>query len=135
MALTHSNALKAAATDAVTALVAIKGGGDDNVHLDILTSGDVLLVTLDFDGTDSGGVNGFGAANGTTGIATAVTINNGTVVANGTAAKFVIYNDTNAHEIEGTVGTSGADINLNNVSLVIDQIVQITSLTYRALPA
>lgn len=130
MSLTHTGGVKAAATDAATGLFA-NGVADNDVWLDIMTSADVVLCTLSFSGTG----DGFGAANGTTGVATAVSIDNGTCIATGTAAKFKIYNDTNAHTCSGSVGTSGADIILNNVSLVSGQIVQITSMTYAALPA
>jgi len=48
----------------------------------------------------------------------------------GTAAHFRIYasNGTTAH-MQGTVGTSGADLNLSSVSFTAGQSVTITSFT------
>lgn len=50
--------------------------------------------------------------------------------ATGTAAHFRIYasDGTTAH-IQGTVGTSGADMNLNSVDVVTGQLVTINSFT------
>lgn len=142
MALTHTGGVKKAATDAATALFALKNqtAAPNGVKLKLYTGAGAtgtLLVTLEFSGTGNAGANGFGAADGTSGIATAVSIANGTVVAGGTAIAFKIDNLDNAHTLIGTVGETGGgeDILLNNNVLVVDQIVQITSMTYRAVPA
>ena len=54
----------------------------------------------------------------------------GTVSAAGTAGYFRIYDSggTTCH-MQGTVGTSGADLNLSSVALTVSQPVSITSFT------
>lgn len=50
--------------------------------------------------------------------------------ATGTATWFrIVKSDGTTHVTDGTVGTSGADINLNTVSIVINAAVSITSAT------
>jgi hypothetical protein len=51
-------------------------------------------------------------------------------LAGGTAQHFRIHtNPGNVCEMQGTVGTSGADLNLDNNVIVLAQTVQITSFT------
>ena len=52
--------------------------------------------------------------------------------ATGTAAFFRILDSDNNAVIQGTVGTSGADINFDSVSFVAGGLVEITSLTITA---
>ena len=54
----------------------------------------------------------------------------GTVSAAGTAGYFRIYDSTGTTcHMQGTVGTSGADLNLSSVALTVSQPVSITSFT------
>ena len=70
----------------------------------------------------------FGAA--ATGVATANTITGDTSAnATGTAAVCRIQDRDNNTCWEGTVGTSGADLNLNTVSITTGDAVDVTSFT------
>ena len=62
------------------------------------------------------------------GVLTANAISNGTAAANGTASWFRLFqsNGTTAI-IDGDVGTSGSDLNLNNTSIATSQTVSVTS--------
>jgi hypothetical protein len=50
-----------------------------------------------------------------------------TASASGTAASFRVYDATPTCHIQGTVGTSGADMNLTSVSFTSGQTISITS--------
>jgi hypothetical protein len=68
------------------------------------------------------------------GVLTLNSITNGTGLAAagaGTSATFfrITTSGGTAH-IDGTVGTSGADLNLNNVSIAQNQTVSVTSWTF-----
>ena len=84
-------------------------------------SGNTLLVTLTIAGsfgTDSNGTLTFN------------TVTNGTAVATGTATFFRIYqSDGTTVVMDGSVGTSSADLVLNTVSIVTNDTVAITSGT------
>ena len=115
MAVTYATAVK---TDRMTATRDHFANGT----LEILTAADALLVTF-----------GLSAGGGT--IATNVwtlTFDAGTVAASGTgtAAKAQLKTAGAAANLTGlTVGTSGADINLNNTSINAAQNVTLTSAT------
>lgn len=84
-------------------------------------SGQTLLVSLTVTGsfgTDSNGTITLGS------------VANGTAVATGTAQFFRITKSDNSTVVmDGSVGTSGADMNLNNTSIATTQVVSITSGT------
>jgi hypothetical protein len=84
-------------------------------------SGQTLLVSLTVTGS-------FGTdSNGTI---TLSSVANGTAVATGTAQFFRITKSDNSTVVmDGSVGTSGADMNLNNTSIATTQVVSITSGT------
>lgn len=69
----------------------------------------------------------FGAA--ATGVATANAISNATGAAAGTAGWFRAEDSTGANVIDGSVGTSGADLNLNTTTISVGLTVSITSWT------
>jgi len=82
-----------------------------------------LLATLTFATT------AFGAAS--TGVATAGTITgDASADATGTAGYFRAESSGAVAIFDGTVGTSGADLNLNSVDIVTGGTVDITSMTY-----
>jgi len=81
-----------------------------------------LLATLTFSGT------AFGAASAGVATANAIT-SDSNVDATGTAAHFRIKNGSGTVVAQGTVGTSGADINFDSVSFVAGGTAAITSLT------
>lgn len=70
----------------------------------------------------------FGAAS--SGTATANTITSTTASNTGTAGYWRAYNAAGTCIMQGSVGTSGADINFNTLSFLSGQTVTITSLTY-----
>ena len=80
-----------------------------------------LLVSLTVTG-------GFGTdSNGTI---TLSSVANGTAVATGTAQFFRITKSDNSTVVmDGSVGTSGCDMNLNNTNIAATQVVSITSGT------
>jgi hypothetical protein len=55
--------------------------------------------------------------------------------ATGTATWFRIVDSDGNFVIDGTVGTSGADLNLNTTAIVATESVSITSLTFTASAA
>ena len=76
-----------------------------------------LTVTGSF-GTDSNGT------------ITLSSVANGTAVATGTAQFFrITQSDNSTVVMDGSVGTSGCDMNLNNTNIATSQVVSITSGT------
>jgi len=97
--------------------------GAGTAHIRVYTASYVtLLAEFDFPNP------AFGAA--AAGVATANTIvDEGSAPATGTAAVYrAVDRDGNTHH-EGTVSTSGADINFNTVSINTGDPLSITSLT------
>jgi hypothetical protein len=89
---------------------------------DTALSGNTLLATLPLSAT------AFGAASAGTKTANAIT--SGTAGATGTATFFRVYkSDGTTAVIDGSVGTSGADLNLNTTSIVSGATVSVTSWT------
>jgi hypothetical protein len=120
------NTARNAAADAVCALV--NGGtlriydGTPPANAGASLSGNTLLAQLNLDAT------AFGAAS--SGVATANTITSATAAATGTATFFRLLTSGGASRVQGTVGTSGAELNLSSVSIVSGGNVAVTSLTY-----
>lgn len=80
-----------------------------------------LLVSLTVTG-------GFGTD--TDGTITLSSVANGTAVATGTAQFFrITQSDNSTVVMDGTVGLTGCDMNLNNTSIATTQVVSITSGT------
>ena len=127
--VTHSNAAKAAATDAVTALI----GASGLLKFRITNTAGAAAATLAL-ATDA-----FGDANGTTGIATAGTITADTNAAgNATAVAAATLETSGGTMVIGcTVGAdSGYDIALTNgLTIAAGDTVSCSSLTYQALTA
>lgn len=119
MALTLSTAARNAAANAVVDLV---DGGTGAGKLVIMTSGDVEVATLTFSDP------AFGAAS--SGTATASAITSDTSATGGTAALFKVTDSDDVEIWRGTVGTSGADLNLNTVTIPAASTVAVSSLTY-----
>lgn len=86
-------------------------------------SGNTLLGTLTMSTT------AFGAAS--SGVATAATITgDSSADASGTASFFRITNAADTAIIQGSVGTSGCDLNLSSVTVVAGGALNVTSFTY-----
>lgn len=86
-----------------------------------------LLASFDLDTTAA-----FGPAqmSGTNAVATLTGLPiSATIAATGQAGYFRMNDDAGVAILEGTIGTTGADLILDTVSLVQDATLQITSLT------
>ena len=89
---------------------------------DTALSGNTLLATLPLSAT------AFGASSSATKTANAIT--SATAAATGTATFFRVYkSDGTTAVIDGSVGTSGADLNLNTTSIVTGATVSVSSWT------
>ena len=95
--------------------------GTQPANANTAISTQTLLVSLTISG-------GFGTdSNGTL---TLGTVTDGTAVATGTAEFFrITKSDGTTVIMDGSVGTSGADLNLNNTSIATTQVVGISSGT------
>lgn len=67
--------------------------------------------------------------NAANGVATANAISDATGAAAGTAGYFRVEDSTGANVMDGSVGTSGADLNLNTTTISVGLTVSITSWT------
>lgn len=86
------------------------------------TAANTVVASLAFPST-----NAFGAASG--GVITANTITSDTSAAGGTATWFSIQKSTGARVIDGSVGTSAADLNLNSTTVSTGSTVAISAYT------
>lgn len=131
MAIEIAQAARQAACDAVVDLLDAGGAGTLEIRTGTAADPDgaptgTLLATLTFSAT------AFGAAD-TDGIATANSITDDTSAdATDTAAHFVAKSGAGSTIFTGTVGTSGADLNLNTVAIVTGATVSVTSMTFQA---
>lgn len=94
--------------------------GTQPANANTAISGQTLLVQLVVAGsfgTDSNGTITLG------------TVTNGVAVATGTAQFFRITTSTGSVVMDGTVGLTGCDMNLNNTSIDTTQVVSISSGT------
>lgn len=126
MAVTISDAAANAAINAVTALLNAGGyleirAGSKPATVATAATG-TLLGTLNFSST------AFGAASARTAAANTIT-GDSSADASGTAGWFRAYASGGAGVFDGTVGTSGADLNLNSVSIVAGGTINVSSLT------
>ena len=121
MAISHGSATRTALCNTAVDAVDASGAG----KLKFLTAVDALLCTVTLPNPS------FGAASGPTAILLGVPLS-GTVTAGGTIAKFRFTTNADVTVIEGSVGTSGADINLSSVVVSINDVIQIDGLSYTA---
>lgn len=119
MALTLVAAAKNAALDAITALINVGGAGTLEIHTAAFAT---KLATLTFSATS------FGAAASGTATANSIT-SDSSADATGTAAALRIKSGAGTSLIDGTVGTSGADINFNTVGWTSGDNISVSSLT------
>jgi hypothetical protein len=120
-AVTHPTSVRNTVANTVVDLLDAGAGAG---ILRIETSGAVEVATLTFSDP--------AFSNAASGIATANAITSDTNATGGTAAQFEARDsDANAVFL-GSVGTSGADINLSSVGIGAGDTVSISSLTYEA---
>lgn len=123
-----SNAGANAAADAVTALLATGYlriyDGSQPATADTAISTQVLLAELRF------GATAFGAAVAGVSTANAITADS-SADATGTAAWFrALKSDGTSAVFDGSVGTSGANLNLNSTAIQSGAAVSVSALTY-----
>lgn len=122
MSVIYTTAVKSARMTAVVTQIGTSG------KLKLFTSGDVLLATFTLAstaGTVSNGVLTFSDQNGAT-----AGILNTTASSAGVAAKASVTTSADLDIITGlTVGTSGADLILDNTNLTASQNITINSAT------
>ena len=132
MAVTHSGSAKAAATDAITALLGA------NAKLKFRLSG-----TISSPGTAAATLSlatpsAFGAANGTTGIATAGAITSDTSATGNASPVATASLETSGGTIiiHCAVAASASDINMSGgLTIGAGDTVSCSSLTYQAIPS
>ena len=123
-----TNAMATAAADAVCST--LNSGylrlydGTQAATADTAVGAQVLLAELRFNATAFGGAsNGVATANAFTADSSAN--------ATGTASWFrALASDGTTVKFDGSVGTSGADLNLNSVSISSGAAVSVSSMTY-----
>lgn len=123
MAVTHPAAVRNSIADGVVDQLDL-GSGTSEGRLVLNTSGDAEVATLNLSNPS------FGAA--AAGIATASAISDDTSATGGTTTKFRLIDRDAGIIVEGSVGTSGQDINLSSNIIGAGDTVSITSLTYTA---
>ncbi len=100
--------------------------GTQPATADTALTGQVLLAELTF------GATAFGAASAGVATANAIT-QDASADATGTASWFrVVKSDGTTVLFDGSVGTSGANLNLNSVAISAGAAVQVTALTFTA---
>lgn len=123
-----SAAARNAAADAVTALIGASGflriyDGAQPTNPDTAIGAQVLLAELPLS------ADAFGDA--VDGVATANAITDeGSALADGTATWCSCVTSGGTRVFDGSVGTSGANLNLGTTSIVTGAVVEVTSLTY-----
>jgi hypothetical protein len=117
---------------AVNAAAVTLNGGTIKIYagtapaLNAALSGQTLLATLTFSATAFATST---AASGTV-TATANAITSGTAAATGTAGFCVLEDSSSGVKVVGTVGTSGANLNLSSTSIVSGALVSCSALTF-----
>lgn len=123
MAITLTNNARSAACDGIVDLIDA-GAGAGTIEIKSAAStvaGTNEVATLTFSDP------AFGAASN--GVATASAITSDTSATGGTAGFFTVFDSNNAAVFQGTVSTSGADLNLSSTSIGVGDTVSISSFT------
>jgi hypothetical protein len=126
MALVHTTAIRNGVADYVVDAIDVGGTG----YLEFQEADDSEAATVTFQAVafDDAGAAGGNAA----GVATADTIISDTNAAGGTVDRFRIYSGAAVEILQGTVLTSGGDINLSSLVVGATDTVSMSSLTYTA---
>lgn len=129
--LKYSASLKNAQQDAIATKLGASAvlniySGSQPASPDTAVSGQVLLASLTCNATFAPAASG--------GVLTLNSIANGTGTAGAgggtTATWYRLTTSGGTAHIDGTVGISGADLNLNNTNIATGQTVSVTSSTY-----
>jgi hypothetical protein len=124
MTVSHHDAnVRQVVADTVVNLI---DGGTGAGDLVFLTTGAAVVATLPFSNP------AFGNANGS-GVATAGTILDDESAAGGIMDNFTIQDGDASELIYGSVGTSGEDINMSNLTVGVGDTVSVSLLTYAAM--
>lgn len=129
MATRISDAARSAMADAIVDLI---DGGAGAGYVEIRTGTQPATVATAASGTLLGTLTcsdpAFGSASA--GVATANSITgDSSADATGTAGWFRVYDSNNTAIMDGSISTSGADMNLDSVSIVAGGTIDITSWT------
>jgi len=124
MALSHGANTRTALCNAAVDRIDL-GTGTATGYLIFLTALDATLCTITLANP------AFGAASGPSATLLGVPLT-GSVTSSGTITKFRFIDRDAATIIEGTVSTSGADINLSSVTVNNGDSIQIDGITYTA---
>jgi hypothetical protein len=122
MSITHSQAAKQAATDAVTALVDAGTGAGKIV---LKTAADAVVATFELNDPAFGAANASGTA--TLDVSPAVSAE---ASAAGIVTKFDVTDSDDNVIFSGTAGESAADMILDNNDINEGQTISISSFTY-----
>ena len=114
--------VEAVRNEVVNSVVGLIDADASPAYIEFLTSGDSLLVTLDF--LDPSFTNASGGSASLQGVPI-----DGSAVADGSMAKFSIKDGAGVVLITGSVATSGADINFNSVAVLTNDVVRLNNLT------
>lgn len=129
-ALRYAVSLKNARLDAITTAVGSSGllriySGTQPTNPDTALSGNTVLAELALSSTMAGGAS--------SGVLTLSTITADSSADNtGTAAFGALLTSGGTRKVDFSVGTSGADLNLNTTSIVSGATVSVTSFTITA---
>jgi hypothetical protein len=121
MALTHTTAVRNTLANAINTAA---NAGAGPALLVIMTSADAAVATLTMSDP------AYGAA--VSGAITANAIADATNATGGTAAKFKVTDSAGTEVYRGSVGTSGADLNLSSLAIAAGDTVSVSSLVYTA---
>ncbi|WP_020469722.1 hypothetical protein [Zavarzinella formosa] len=124
--LKYAVTTKNAKLDAITSAIGASGllriySGTQPTNPDTALSGNTVLAELALSSTFAAGASG--------GVLTANSISSDTSADNtGTATFFSLLTSGGTRKVDGSVGTSGADLNLNTTSIVSGAQVSVSSL-------
>ncbi|HEY4264709.1 MAG TPA: hypothetical protein VGM72_05285 [Micropepsaceae bacterium] len=123
----YSTALKNSRLDQITSKIGASGllriySGTQPANPDIAVTSQVKLLEFTGDATAFAG-----AASG--GVLTANAIADATALASGTASWFRLCKDDGTPAVDGTVGISGTDCIIDNISITAGQSMPVISLT------
>ena len=127
--LKYSTVLKNARLDQITSKVGASGllriyDGSQPASPDTAITSQTKLAELTCNATFAPSASG--------GVLTANAISNANALASGTAAWFRLCKSDGTAVVDGTVGTSGTDLIIDNTSINSGQTVSVTSLTVTA---